>query len=174
MGQNMAINPRKCLKIGSDYPVFKSASINKDLCISTQINRESVEKLLKLQRCRPEFLFRSVKTPSSGPLNLIAFSPNCDWFIVALVKFYTIEKDGKTLTARSSFCEKILFSWSRTGTIRMRKNGKAKEAAVDLTTHSMIRHITWTNVKMCIFTVRTWKIKQISKQIQIGNFQIIR
>lgn len=59
------------------------------------------------------------------------------------------------LTARSSLWEKIRFSWSRTGTIRIRKKGNARDALVDLTTHNIIRHISWTKVKMCIFIVRT-------------------
>lgn len=72
-------------------------------------------------------------------------------------KFQTVSSQyhSNQLTASTSFAVKKLASFIRTGTIMIRKNGKANEIFVDLTVHRMASMQTWTAVNKCIFHVGT-------------------
>lgn len=45
----------------------------------------------------------------------------------------------------------------RKGTVRMRINGKAREAGLDFIPHSTTRHTIWVRVKMCMCQVFTFE-----------------
>jgi hypothetical protein len=68
-----------------------------------------------------------------------------------------IKKIYAQLTALNSRGLNIRCKLERTGTMRMRKNGNAREAAVDFTTQRTAKQAPWMNVNKCIFAVFTWK-----------------
>lgn len=94
-----------------------------------------------------------------------------DWKTYRYFMFFK-KKVKKKLTARSSRLEKMHVNWARSGIINSKKNGKASEAFVDLTTHKITRHINWIRVNRCIFAVFTYKKnekKLLSAQAQMNT-----